>query len=82
MDTNVGSPPMVKPTPAASSRASISSPSATTASQADAVYGSVTRGSSWTRVTVLEKSSVDSHISVAPVMAADVDGCGVADNGM
>ena len=42
----------------------------------------MTRGSSWTRVTVLEKSRVDSAIPVAPVIGAAEDGCGVAASGM
>ena len=42
----------------------------------------MTRGSSWIRVTTFEKSSVVSQGSVAPVMGADDDGCGVADSGM
>ena len=42
----------------------------------------MTRGSSCTRVTTLEKSSVVSHGSVAPVIGAADAGCGVADSGM
>ncbi|GLD03045.1 hypothetical protein Mkiyose1088_49110 [Mycobacterium kiyosense] len=42
----------------------------------------MTRGSSWTRVTVLENSITDEHGSVLPVMGAADDGCGVAASGM
>ena len=42
----------------------------------------MTRGSSCTRVTVLEKSSVVSAIPVVPVIGAAEDGCGVAASGM
>ena len=46
------------------------------------LYGSVTRGSSCTRRTTLAKSNVTWQGSVDPEMAAELLGCGVADNGM
>ena len=42
----------------------------------------MTRGSSWTRVTVLENSSTVLQTSVLPLMGAAVAGCGVAASGM
>jgi hypothetical protein len=82
IDTNVGSPPIVSRTSPAASRSSTRAPNAQIESQAASLYGSVTLGSSWTRVTRLEKSNVVSHGSVAPVIGAADAGCGVADSGM
>ena len=82
MLTNVGSPPIVSRTSSATSRASTSSPSASTRAQASSVYGSVTRGSSCTRVTTLEKSNETSAGSIRPVMGAAEAGSGVAESGM
>ena len=46
------------------------------------MYGRVTRGSSWIRRTELANAIVVSDRSVAPVIAADEAGCGVAASGM
>ncbi len=81
-ETKVGSPPMVSSTPAATSRSSTFRPSWCTASVWAGLYGRVTRGSSWIRRTVLANSIVVVDRSVAPVIAALDDGCGVAASGM
>ena len=67
IDTKVGSPPSVRRTSPATRRSSTARPTASMRSHWSSVYGNVTRGSSCTRVTELEKSKVTSHGSVAPV---------------
>ena len=81
-DTNVGSPPMVSSMPAAFSRSSTVWPTRCRCSTCASLYGLVTRGSSCTRRTTLANSIVVLEGSVAPVIAADDDGFGVAASGM
>src|SRR5664279_4974127 len=82
MDMKVGSPPMVSRTSASVRRWSTCFPAAWIVDHWSGVYGRVTRGSSCTRRTTLEYSSVDTQGLVDPLIAAAVLGCGVADSGM
>ncbi len=81
-ETKVGSPPIVSARPSADNRVSTCSPSSWTRDHWAAEYGLVTRGSSWKRVTTLEKSRVTPLGSTSPLIGAALEGCGVADSGM
>ena len=81
IDTNVGSPPCVSRTSCAASAASTSSPSRSIAAHCASVYGRVTRGSSWTRVTLIAKSNSTSQTSVNPMTGAALPGSAVQASG-
>ena len=73
------------PSSAARRRGSSSStawPSASIRGHCSSVYGLVTRGSSWIRVTRITCSNSASHASSAPLIGAADDGSGVAASGM
>ena len=64
--TNVGSPPIVSRTSRSRKASSTRSPSRSIADHCASVYGLVTRGGSYTRVTDISKPNVTSHGSIVP----------------
>jgi hypothetical protein len=82
IETNVGSPPIVRRTSSAWISRSTARPSERISVHCSSVYGLVTRGSSSTRVTLLSWTKVTSHSSVKPVRGAALTGSGVHASGM
>ena len=82
METKVGSPPIVRSSPRSVRILSTEVPTSCRWATCAGVYGLVTRGSSWNRVTVLWNANSTSVGSVAPLIGEALLGCGVAASGM